>query len=303
MNLVTFRKITTESTENSKKYYYEIEVVFGYTKSKRCVVVRNRLNFCMESIVEKKEETELIIYGKQPVFEALRSEHRVSQVYIAREMDKKDSFKITNLAEKKSVEIVKSRKAELQKICGPVLHQGVAAKLDDYIYLDEKSIRKLMSSEKESFFLILDQIQDPHNLGAIIRTAESAGITALILPEKGSASVSPTVVKTSAGAVFHCLIHRTQDLGQMIQDLKKHKVKILATVTNRPDTIYAADLTGPVAIVVGSEGKGVRKNIQRLCDKSISIPRYGKVDSLNASVSTAVVLFEALRQRLNKNEF
>jgi 23S rRNA (guanosine2251-2'-O)-methyltransferase len=248
--------------------------------------------------MDKTETTELIIYGKQPVYEALRSEHRISQIYIAREMDKKDSFKISNLAEKKKIKIIKSRKSDLQRICGPVLHQGVAAKLDKYKYLDTKNLQDIISSDDSPFLLILDQIQDPHNLGAILRTAESAGITALILPEKGSASVSPTVVKTSAGAVFHCLIHRTQDLGQMIQDLKNRKIKILATVTNRPDTIYSTDLTGPLAIVVGSEGKGVRKNIQRLCDKSISIPGFGKVDSLNASVSTAVVVFEAVRQRL-----
>lgn len=252
--------------------------------------------------MEKEEKTELVIYGKQPVYEALRSEHRVSQVYIAREMDNKDSFKISNLAGKKNVKIVKSKKAELQKICGPVLHQGVAARLDGYKYLDDISFSNLMSSEKEPFFLIVDQIQDPHNLGAILRTAESAGVTAIIVPEKGSASVNPTVVKTSAGAVFHCLIYRTPDLAQMIQNLQNHNIKVIATVANRPDMIYATDLTGPVAIVVGSEGKGVRKNIQRLCDNSISIPRYGRVDSLNASVSTAVVVFEAVRQRIANDE-
>jgi 23S rRNA (guanosine2251-2'-O)-methyltransferase len=247
--------------------------------------------------MDRTETTELIIYGKRPVYEALRSEHQVSKVYIAREIDKKDSFKISKLAEKKQVKIIKTKKSELQKICGPVLHQGIAAILDEYKYLDEKEFRNLMSSEKEPFFLILDQIQDPHNLGAILRTAESAGITALILPEKGSASVNPTVAKTSAGAVFHCLIYRTPDLAYMIQDLKTHKIKVMAMVENRPDTIYGTDLTNQVAIIVGSEGKGVRKNIQRLCDQSISIPGYGKVDSLNASVSTAVVLFEAVRQR------
>jgi 23S rRNA (guanosine2251-2'-O)-methyltransferase len=252
--------------------------------------------------MDKNETTELIIYGKQPVLEVLRSEHQINRVYIAREMDKKDSFKISNLAEKNKVRIIKTRKSELQKICGPVLHQGVSAVLDEYTYLSDDQLFIKISSSNNPLILILDQIQDPHNLGAIIRTAESAGVTAIILPEKGSASVSSTVAKTSAGAVFHCSICRTFDLGSMLLKLKEQNIELVALVTHRLETIYNADLSGPVAITVGSEGKGVRKNIQRLCDKSISIPGYGKVDSLNASVSTAVAVFEAVRQRIADDE-
>jgi 23S rRNA (guanosine2251-2'-O)-methyltransferase len=250
--------------------------------------------------MEKEEKTELIIFGKQPVLEALYSKHKISHIYLAIEMDKRDSVRISELAKKKKVKVVYSKKSELQKICGPVLHQGVAAILDDYLYLDETGLMELLLSERNPFLLILDQIQDPHNLGAIIRTAESAGVTAIILPEKGSASVSPTVAKTSAGAVFHCSIYQTLDLQEMIKNLRDQNVNVVALVPHRDNTIYETDLSGSLAIVVGSEGKGVRKNIQRLCDKSISIPGYGKVDSLNASVSTAVVVFEAVRQRLKR---
>ena len=250
--------------------------------------------------MEKNEPTELIIYGKRPVIEALRSEHHINKVYLAKEMDKKDSFRISNLADKKEVRIVYVKKSELQKTCGPVLHQGVAATLDEYTYMDEKSLVDLLTSEKNPFLLILDQIQDPHNLGAILRTAESAGVTAIVIPEKSSVSVNPTVVKTSAGAVFHLPIHQTKDIPDIIQKFKQHEVDVVAMVPYKPVTIYDADLSGSIALVVGSEGKGVRKNIQRLCSRAVSIPRYGKVDSLNASVSAAVVLFEAVRQRLEK---
>jgi len=247
--------------------------------------------------MEKQEQKELIIYGKQPVFEVLKSNHLVSKIVIAREMEKKDAERIQNLAEKKNVEVSFDRKANLQKISGPVLHQGVVAILDEFRYLNEMQLFETIQLSENPFVLILDQIQDPHNLGAIIRTAEIAGITAIILPEKGSSSVTSTVVKTSAGAVFHCLLHRTSDLSSTMEKLQKENLTLIAMVPYRQETIYDTDLKGPLALVVGSEGKGVRKNIQRLCDKSVLIPARGKVDSLNASVSTAVVLFEAVRQR------
>jgi 23S rRNA (guanosine2251-2'-O)-methyltransferase len=250
--------------------------------------------------VKNDEKKELIIYGKQPVYEALRSEHPATKIYLAKEMDKKDTYKISSLAKSKAVEIIYTRKADLQKICGPVLHQGVAANLDEYQYLSEEQLLHKISLSNEPFVLILDQIQDPHNLGAIIRTAECAGITAIILPEKGSAGVTSTVAKTSAGSVFHCPIHRAANLPAILEKLKEKKITLFAMVPHQKETIYNSDLKGPLALVVGSEGKGVRKNIQRLCDKSISIPDYGKIDSLNASVSTGIVLFEAVRQRLKK---
>ena len=250
--------------------------------------------------MDKLEPKELIIYGKQPVFEALKSNHLVSKIIIAREMEKKDAEKIKNLAEKKNVMVTFDRKANLQKISGPVLHQGIIAIIDDYKYLTEEGLFDLINFTENPFLLILDQIQDPHNLGAILRTAEIAGITAIIFPEKGSASVTPTVAKTSAGAVFHCPLYRTINLSETMDKLKQQNLTLIAMVQNTEETIYEADLKGPLVIVVGSEGKGVRKNIQQLCDKSISIPGRGKVASLNASVSTAVVIFEAVRQREHK---
>ena len=247
--------------------------------------------------MEKQEPKELIIYGKQPVFEVLKSDHAVSNIVIAREMEKKDAERIKYLAEKKNVKVSFDRKANLQKISGPVLHQGVVAVMGEFRYLSEMELFDIIKSTENPFILILDQIQDPHNLGAILRTAEIAGITTIIFPEKGSASVTPTVVKTSAGAVFHCPLHRTTNLTETMDKLQQQNIALIAMVQQREETIYKTDLKGPLALVIGSEGKGVRKNIQKLCAKSISIPGRGKIDSLNASVSTAVVIFEAVRQR------
>jgi 23S rRNA (guanosine2251-2'-O)-methyltransferase len=178
----------------------------------------------------------------------------------------------------------------------------VVAILDEFIYLSEKQLIETLQSSENPFVLILDQIQDPHNLGAIIRTAEIVGITAIIIPEKGSASITSAVAKTSAGAAFHCSLHQTTHLTETMNILRRKNLALIAMVPHKEETIYDTDLKGPLAIVVGSEGKGVRKNIQRLCDKSVSIPGRGKVGSLNASVSTAVVLFEAVRQREFRKE-
>jgi len=247
--------------------------------------------------MEKPELKEFIIYGKQPVFEALRSDHLIKQIYIAREIDKKDKKRFEEMAQKRQVKVVFDRKAYLQNISGPVLHQGLVAVLDEFNYLTENQLITTIQASENPFVLILDQIQDPHNLGAIIRTAEIAGVSAIIFPEKGSASVTATVAKTSAGAVFHFPLHRTINLAETMNRLREENLALIAMVQHKEESIYEANLKGPQAIVVGSEGKGVRKNIQRLCDKSISIPGWGKIDSLNASVSTAVVVFEAVRQR------
>jgi len=240
---------------------------------------------------------EFIIYGKQPVLEALRSNHVVKKLILARELDSKGIQTLLKLCHEKSIEVSYEDKSNLQRFCGPVLHQGIAAYLESYTYASYREVFNVLKNEEDPFILILDQIQDPHNLGAIIRTAEVAGVMAIILPEKGSAVITPTVAKTSAGAIFHCPVHRTPNLINIIQDLKSKNIRVIAMAPNRENTIFNSDLTKPIALVIGSEGKGVRKNIETICDEAISIPRLGKLDSLNASVSSAIVLFEAVRQR------
>lgn len=189
-------------------------------------------------------------------------------------------------------------KAKMQILCGAVVHQGYAAELADYKYLNEAELLQLIGNTARPLILILDQIQDTHNLGAIIRTAESVKLTALVLAEKGGAEINATVAKTSAGAIFHCPIHRTADLFVFLEKLKVTGLKIVGTVMGRQNSIYQADLRTGLAVIVGSEGKGIRKNILGHCDEQVSIPMWGRIDSLNVSVSTAVILYEIIRQRL-----
>ncbi len=247
--------------------------------------------------MENVNNKDFIIYGKQPVFEALRSDHRLKRVILAKELEPKGLQAILNLCRQKNIAVAYEKKSNLQRHCGLVLHQGIIAYLDDFTCLSDDVIFNKIGLAKKPFILILDQIQDPHNLGAIIRTAEVAGVTAIILPERSSAAITPTVAKTSAGAIFHCPIHRTTNLANIIRQIQALHIRVIAMAPNREKTIFNADFNLPVALVIGSEGKGVRKNIETLCDEAISIPGFGKLDSLNASVSSAIVLFEVVRQR------
>ncbi len=247
--------------------------------------------------MDNLDKNEFIIYGKQPVLEALRSNQRINKIILAKELERKESQAILNLCQQKKIIFSYEKKSNMQRHCGPVLHQGIVAYLESYTYLSEADILAEIKKEKKPFILILDQIQDPHNLGAIIRTAEVAGVTAIILPEKGSAVITNTVAKTSAGAIFHCHICRTSDLIIFIQKIQDQNIQVMAMAPNGENEIFNTDFNLPLALIIGSEGGGVRKNLLTLSNKVISIPGFGKLDSLNASVSSAVVLFEVVRQR------
>jgi 23S rRNA (guanosine2251-2'-O)-methyltransferase len=219
-------------------------------------------------------------------------------VILGRELEKKNILPVLNLCEKKGVKVDYMPKAKLQILCGAVVHQGYVAELTDYKYLTESDLLHLINNSAKPLILILDQIQDTHNLGAIIRTAESVNLTALVIAEKGGAEINATVAKTSAGAIFHCPIHRTADLFVFLEKLKDSGLKIVGTVMGRQNTIYQANLNAGLAVIVGSEGRGIRKNILVHCDELVSIPMLGRIDSLNVSVSTAVILYEIIRQRM-----
>jgi 23S rRNA (guanosine2251-2'-O)-methyltransferase len=201
------------------------------------------------------------------------------------------------LAHRRKIEVEFMAKSKLQSLSGPVVHQGVVARLPYFQYKSDQEIFRMIQKQTQPLVLILDQIQDPHNLGAIVRTAEVAGITAIIIPEKSSGEINATVAKTSSGAIFHIPICRSTNLYKFLEALIESKLRVVAMVPEAPASIYNTDLTVALAIVIGSEGKGVRKNILKYCSLQLAIPGRGRVAALNASVSTAIVLFEALRQR------
>ena len=244
------------------------------------------------------EKKTFIVYGKQPVLEALKSDYRIFKLWYAKDLPGKLINQISKLAEQKNIATIAVSKNEIQKLSGPVVHQGLALEMEKIKLGSQHDINKFLKSKSKHFIVILDQVQDPHNLGAILRTAEICGVDAVILPEKGSAQLNDTVAKTSAGALFHLKIFKINNLELVITELIANEIKTYALMPGSESSMYEKKLMKSCAIVVGSEGPGVRKNISNICSDKITIPQLGKIESLNASVATAIVLYEVLRQRL-----
>ena len=240
---------------------------------------------------------ELCVYGRQIVLEALRSACNVKNIWIAKNAAGKNIGQIKKLAELKGVPIQYVNQNDLQKIVGAVVHQGSAALVKFKPFINDDLFYQIIQSKSNPFILILDQIQDTHNLGAILRTAEITAVDIIVIPQKGSAQINATTAKTSAGALFNIKLYQAGDIPNLIESLRQTNIPTYAAASDAKKNIYEVDLKKSAAVIIGSEGRGVRKNLADLCDASISIPQYGKVNSLNASVSAAVILYEVIRQR------
>jgi len=242
-----------------------------------------------------------IIYGINPVKEALKtSPESIERILITEER----AFGIGDIikaANSKNIEVRRLPQKELAALAGTQKHQGVAATIiGEFRY---KDIEDLISSWKRAnepaFFLVLDSIQDPQNLGSLIRAAVAAGVHGIIIPKDRACEVTPTVVKASAGATEHALVAREVNLTRAIERLKEEGVWAAAIEAGCKDDIYKTDLKRDLAIVVGSEGKGIRRLVRESCDFCLSIPMSGALNSLNAAQAGAIAIFEARRQRLH----
>ncbi len=238
-----------------------------------------------------------IVYGKQPVIEALKSKYKIYQIWYAKDLQEKLVNQVLKLAQNKKIKLNAVNKNDIQKLSGPVVHQGIALEMEKIRFGGQHDFNTFVETNKNHFIVLLDQVQDPHNLGAILRSAEISGANAVVIPEKGSAQLNDTVSKISAGALFHLNIFKVNNLEMAIEQLNSNKVKTFALMLGSESSMYNKQLTESCAIIVGSEGPGVRKNISNLCTDKITIPQFGKVSSLNASVATAIVLYEVVRQR------
>ena len=178
-------------------------------------------------------------------------------------------------------------------------YQGVIAIVPPYEYCEIEDILEAANDKNEDpFVLVLDGIEDPHNLGSIIRTAETAGVHGVIIPKRRAALVNSTVNKVSAGAVEHMKVARVTNISESIEKLKKQGIWVCGTDINTDKYYYNQDLTGPLAIVIGNEGKGISKKVLEKCDFLVKIPMRGKVTSLNASVSAGIIMYEVVKQRI-----
>lgn len=211
------------------------------------------------------------IYGRRPVAEAERGRRRVHRLWRA----------------------PGTPAEELERLCGSPDHQGVVAEVDPYPYADPGT---LLSSE-DALVVVLDQVQDPHNLGAVCRAAEVAGATGVVIPERRAASVTPAACKASAGAVEHLAVARVRNVADWLAEAKERGAWVYGAAAEAERPYTDVDWPGRAVLVLGSEGSGLRPRVADSCDELISIPVAGRVESLNASVAAAVILFEARRQR------
>lgn len=237
------------------------------------------------------------IIGRNAVLEALKSNREIEKITIAKGAE--GSVKqIAAKAKDKKIPLYYQDKSRMDKAASGGAHQGVIAVVSDYRYctVDDILDRAVQRGEKP-FILVLDGLEDPHNLGAIMRTAECAGVHGIIIPKRRSVSVTETVAKTSAGAVEYMLCARVTNIARAIDELKEKGVWICACDMG-DDFYYDRDFTGAIALVIGGEGTGVSRLVREKCDFVVSIPMKGSITSLNASNAASILMYEVVRQRI-----
>lgn len=230
----------------------------------------------------------MYIYGKNVAIEELKKENNIEKIYLYKNFKEIDILKEI---ERKKIKTEYLEKYELDKMVKGN-HQGIILKVKDFEY---NSLDELLNTNNP-LVVILDHIEDPHNFGAIIRTCEAAGVTGIIIPKDRSVEVNSTVIKVSTGAINGIKIVQVTNLVRTIEELKKHGFWIIGTDMEGTD-YTEIDYSGSIAIVIGNEGKGMSRMVEENCDFIASIPMLGKTNSLNASVSTGIIVFEAIRKR------
>ena len=242
------------------------------------------------------EDDGTLIEGRNAVLETLRAGRAVDKVFVAEGAHIGD---VAAEARKHRVPVVTCDRRKLDGMSRTHAHQGVIALAAVREYVSVESILQAARDKGEPPLLVVcDEISDPHNLGAIIRTAECAGAHGVVIPKRRSAGLTAVVAKTSAGAVAHVPVARVPNIPALLKDLKKQGVWVFGTAADGTTALYDADLKGPAAIVIGSEGDGMTRLAAENCDFLVSIPMRGKLNSLNASAAAAILLYEAVRQRM-----
>ena len=237
-----------------------------------------------------------IITVRNAVLEALKSDREIEKLIVAKGAEG-SIRKITGMAKDKKIPVQYREKAALDRIVGRNSHQGVIAQVSEYTYctLDD-ILRRAEERGEDPFIMILDGLEDPHNLGAVMRTAECCGAHGIVIPKRRSAGITETVAKASAGAVEYMLCARVSNIGQAVDQLKERGVWVAAC--DMGGKAYTEqDLTGSLAVVIGSEGTGISRLVREKCDFVVSIPMKGKITSLNASNAAAILMYEVVRQR------
>lgn len=239
-----------------------------------------------------------ILYGINPVREALRGNRKAFELFVQTGGTDQRIAKLAALAEEKGIAVRRRERADLERLAGNPHHQGVVLKVAPFVYAElEDVLANHKTSQEDLFLLVLDGIQDPQNLGALIRSAACAGVQGVIIPKDRACGMTPVVEKASAGAVETVPVIQVTNLVQTLERLKQAGCWTFGLAGEANKDIYQADYRGNLALVVGSEGEGIRPLVRKHCDLLLAIPHYGGISSLNASVAGGIVLFEAARQR------
>ena len=247
---------------------------------------------------EEQDEREDLIEGRNAVIEALRAGRPIDKIYIQKGETDKTLGHIASTAKDAGIVVVDADRRKLDFMSRTHAHQGVIALAAIKDYCSVSDILAIAKERNEPPFIVMcDEISDPHNLGAVIRSAECVGAHGVIIPKRRSAGLTSIVEKTSAGAVEHIAVARVANLASAIEELKAAGVWVYGTAADGANPLWKTDLTGPACFVIGSEGAGMGRLVREKCDFLVSIPMKGKVSSLNASAAAAVLLYEALRQR------
>lgn len=265
-------------------------------KPKKEKTTRNK-NMNTDEKPERPQRDVRQIEGKNPILEALRSDVTIEKIMVAKGRRETGNAEIFELAKERNIKVQMVDRKKLDYSSKTGNHQGIIAVATNFSYYEpEQMIQKAKDQGEEPFIVILDQITDPHNFGAIIRSADACGVHGIIITKNRSVDLTPIAVKASAGAAEHMMIGKVTNLAQTIQELKQEGFWV-GGADMSGDVYYKTNLKGPLAIVIGSEGKGISRLVKENCDFTISIPMYGNIDSLNASVAAGVLFCEAARQR------
>ena len=242
-----------------------------------------------------------LILGRNAVIEALKSDRTIECLYVSKG-DLEGSIKVAlGLARDKGVVVKEVDRRKLDTMCEGLNHQGIVAKVTPFKYCEVNDILEVAEKKGEKpFIVILDEIEDPHNLGSIIRTAELCGVHGIIIPKRRNVGVTSTVYKCSAGAIEHMKIAKVTNINATIDMLKEKGIWIYGADIEGKDYSYNTDFSGPCALIIGSEGKGISNLTLKKCDLLVKIPMVGKINSLNASVAGGIMMYEVLKGRLTK---
>lgn len=238
-----------------------------------------------------------IIFGRNAVREALRAGQPINKLVLARGITPRVRREMTALARRAGVPVTEAGRARLDALAPGAAHQGVVALAAGHAYVSAGDLLAGARADGIPLILVLNEIQDPHNLGAILRTAEAAGCAGAVIPTRRAAGITPAVVKTSAGAVSHLPVARVVNIARTLRYFKDNGFWVVGADPEGEDLYWDADLKGPLVLVVGGEDAGLGRVVRAECDFLVRLPMFGRVSSLNASVAAALFIYEVLRQR------